>query len=167
MAPALPALASGTSVLVDANIFIYAFLAESEQCSQLIERCRREEVLGVTTAEVISDVCHRLMLREAIDLGLINRPSAVQLKSKQQRIKELSRYWKLTAEIFERNLLIIPLDEARQYAAQRIRENYGLLTNDSLIAAAALSYGISCLASRDADFDRIAELTVYKPSDIP
>jgi predicted nucleic acid-binding protein len=73
----------------------------------------------------------------------------------------------LTAEIFELSLLIIPLDEARQHATQRIRTNYGLLTNDSLLVAAALSYGISCLASRDADFDRIAELTVYKPSDVP
>ena len=167
MAPALLSLTGGTSVLVDANIFVYAFLAESEQCRRLVERCRREEILGATTAEVISDVCHRLMLREALDSGLIKRPSAAQLKSKQQRVKKLSRYWELTVEIFELNLLIIPLDEARQHAAQRIRANYGLLTNDSLLVAAALDYGISCLASRDADFDRITELTVYKPSDVP
>jgi len=51
--------------------------------------------------------------------------------------------------------------------AQVMREHYGLLTNDSLILAAADLYGINCLATRDDDFDDVPWLTVYKPGDIP
>ena len=107
------------------------------------------------------------MLSEAAAGGLINRESASELRPKQKVIRGLTRYWEQMVQILDSNLLILTLDEARHYAAQRVRAQYGLLTNDSLIAAAALDYGISCLASRDSDFDRIAELTVYKPSDIP
>lgn len=41
------------------------------------------------------------------------------------------------------------------------------MTNDSLILAAADTYGITSLATRDDDFDDVAWLTVYKPGDIP
>lgn len=44
-------------MLVNANIFIYAFMGRSRQCRQLLERCNSEEVFGVTTAEIVSEVC--------------------------------------------------------------------------------------------------------------
>jgi predicted nucleic acid-binding protein len=163
----LSALVTGSPVLIDANIFIYAAIKRSEQCTRLIQRCRDDELLGVTTAEIVSEVCHRLMLSEAAATGLISRESASDLRPKHDVIRKLTRYWAQTVRIFDSNLLVLALDEARHHSAYRIRARYGLLTNDSLIAAAALDYGISCLASRDSDFDRIAELTVYQPSDVP
>jgi predicted nucleic acid-binding protein len=48
-----------------------------------------------------------------------------------------------------------------------MRQRHGLLTNDSLILAAADSYGIAALATGDEDFDDVPWLTVYKPEDIP
>jgi predicted nucleic acid-binding protein len=48
-----------------------------------------------------------------------------------------------------------------------MRERHGLLTNDSLLLAAADSYGITALATRDDDFDEVPWLIVYKPGDIP
>ncbi len=167
MAFDLAALVAGNPVLIDANIFIYAATERSEQCVRFIQRCRADELLGVTTAEIVSEVCHRLMLSEAMAKGLINRESASELRPKHNVIRGMTRYWDQTVRIFDSNLLILALNEARHHVAHRIRAHYGLLTNDSLIVAAALSYGISRLASRDADFDRIAELTVYKPSDLP
>jgi predicted nucleic acid-binding protein len=47
-----------------------------------------------------------------------------------------------------------------------MRSRHGLLTNDSLILAAMNEYGIGCLTTRDGDFDDVAQLTVYKPTDI-
>lgn len=166
MAPALPSLRSGSVILVDANIFVYGFLGQSEQCVSMIERCRNEDLLGVTTTEVVSEVCHRLMLREAMDSGLINRPTASALKSKHHAISGLRKYWELTRQIFRLNLLVLGSDEARQHTAQRVRTEHGLLTNDSLIVATCLEYGVRALASRDTDFERIPELTVYRPSDL-
>jgi predicted nucleic acid-binding protein len=166
MALPLPALPSGTLVFVDANIFIYGLLGESRQCADLLERCRKEEVAGVTTTEVVGEVCHRLMVKEAMDLGLISRPAASALKSKHDVIRGLRKYWELTVRIFQWNLVVLGSNEARHRVAQRIRSEHGLLTNDSLIAAACLEGDIRSLATRDADFDLIAELTVYRPSDL-
>jgi len=38
--------------------------------------------------------------------------------------------------------------------------------NDSLVVAAAQAAGVKHLASADADFDRVKELTLYRPSDL-
>jgi predicted nucleic acid-binding protein len=166
MARPLPALPGGTLVLVDANIFIYGLLGVSRQCADVIERCRNEEVAGVTTIEVIGEVCHRLMVKEAMDSGLISRPAASALKSKHDAIRGLRKYWELTARIFELNLVVLGSSEVRHRTAQRIREEHGLLTNDSLVAAACVEHSIRSIATRDADFDVIPELTVYSPSDL-
>jgi predicted nucleic acid-binding protein len=163
----LSALVAGTAILIDANIIIYAATEHSQQCKRLIQRCRADELLGVTTAEIVSEVCHRLMLSEAAAIRLTNKELASDLRHKHDAIRRLTRYWDQTVQIFDSNLIVLELDEARHHSAYRIRARYGLLTNDSLIVAAALDNGIACLASRDADFDRIAELTVYKPSDLP
>ena len=64
------------------------------------------------------------------------------------------------------NILLVTTDEARLHRAQTIRARHGLLTNDSLIVAAMEEFGIHNLATRDADFDHVSELTVYKPTDI-
>ena len=44
-----------------------------------------------------------------------------------------------------------------------VRKEYGLLVNDSLVAAAAALSGIQALASADADFERVTELETYEP----
>ena len=167
MARALSELADGTTLLLDANIFIYGFCGESRQCEQLIERCRNEELLGVTTSEVVGEVCHRLMIREALEIEMIARPAVGALKSRPEAVKSLQKYWELTARILRSNLLLLCSGEERHHRAQMVRGEYGLLTNDSLLVAAALEYGIRSVASRDTDFDRIGELTVYRPTDIP
>jgi predicted nucleic acid-binding protein len=64
------------------------------------------------------------------------------------------------------NLLITSLDETRVRQASRIRFEHGLLTIDSMLVAAAREYGISSIASNDTDFDKITDLTVYKPADV-
>jgi predicted nucleic acid-binding protein len=162
----LPALPRGSLVFLDANIFIYGLLGESQQCLDLMERCRKEEVAGVTSSEVIGEVCHRLMVKEAVDAGLISRPAAYALKPKHNAIRRLRRYWDLIEQVFQLNLAVLGSDEARHRAAQQVRQRYGLLTNDSLIVAACLEHKIQSLATRDADFDRIPEMTVYRPSDL-
>jgi predicted nucleic acid-binding protein len=166
-AASLFTLSRGAVVLIDANIFIYAFIHRSGQCRLLLERCKDEEVFGITTAEVVSEVCHRLMLIEAVDTGIITKPLAASLRVKPAEIRKLSRYWALTSRIFNLNIVVLPLDDQRLRRAQQVRTTYGLLTTDSLIVATALEYGIESQASRDHDFEQIQELAVFKPTDVP
>jgi predicted nucleic acid-binding protein len=82
-------------------------------------------------------------------------------------VPQLATYWPSVVELLDMNLLLLDLDEARFRDAQTIREQHGLLTSDSLVLAAAQTYRITNLATRDEDFDEVPWLTVCRPGDIP
>jgi predicted nucleic acid-binding protein len=162
----LPALAAGTGVVIDANIFIYALTGRSLQCRELLERAQSGDVVGLTTIEVVNEICHRLMLLEALERRIIGRISASALRSKANEIASLTSYWRRIEQIFDLNLNILILDLPRVRRAHRLRSAHGLLTNDSLIVAAAEESGIPNLASNDRDFERVGSLTLYRPTDL-
>ena len=159
-------LPSGTRLFLDANIFVYAFLGHSNECQGLLGRCATEQVLGITTLDVVNEVTHRMMLAEGVGKGVIKRERVRDLRGKWREVAKLTEYWTQTSAIFGLNILVLTTDEARLHVAQTIRVRHGLLTNDSLIVAAMEEFGIDSLATRDNDFDHISELIVYKPSDI-
>ena len=159
-------LPAGIRLFLDANIFVYTFLGYSNQCRELLGRCATEQVLGITTLDVVNEVTHRMMLAEALGRGVIKRDRVRDLRDKWQEIAKLTEYWTQTSAIFGLNILVLTTDEARLHRAQTIRARHGLLTNDSLIVAAMEEFGIRNLATRDNDFDHVSELMVYKPTDI-
>jgi len=159
-------LPAGTRLFLDANIFVYAFLGHSNECQGLLGRCATEQVLGITTLDVVNEVTHRMMLAEGVGKGVIKRERIRDLRGKWREVAKLTEYWTQTSAIFGLNILVLTTDEARLHVAQTIRVRHGLLTNDSLIVAAMEEFGIDSLATRDNDFDHISELIVYKPSDI-
>ena len=159
-------LPAGTRLFLDANIFVYAFLGHSNECQELLGRCATEQVLGITTLDVVNEVTHRMMLAEALGKGVIKRDRVRDLRGKWREVAKLTEYWTQTSAIFGLNILVLTTDEARLHVAQTIRLRHGLLTNDSLIVAAMEEFGIDSLATRDNDFDHVSELIVYKPSDI-
>jgi uncharacterized protein len=167
--PAYPlsAIAAGSRVPLDTNIFIYALTGRSLQCREIVERSQDGDVAAVTTIEAVNEVCHKLMLLEALERGVIKRISAAALRSKAAEITRLTNYWKLVEPIFDLNITILALAEARARRPHHLRSAFGLLTNDSLIAAAAQEQAIVNLATNDRDFDRIDWLTTYRPTDLP
>jgi predicted nucleic acid-binding protein len=162
----LDSIPSGADVIVDANAFIYALTETSLQCRRFLSRCSSEELCGVTTVEIVNEVCHRLMLAEALHAGIISSGQARFLRGKRSAIAALSQYWAKTEGIFRLGILVLGLEEKRIRHAQQMRARYGPLTNDSLVLAAADEYGIRALASSYTDFDEIPWLTVYKPVDL-
>ena len=61
----------GAAVFVDANVFIYHFVGASEDCTALLRRCEIGEVEGSTSALVLAEACHRLMMIEAVERRLV------------------------------------------------------------------------------------------------
>ncbi len=117
----------------------------------------------MTTFEALAELNHRLMLEDALAAGIIQRGNASNLRRLRKSIPNLKVYWPSVEKIFSMNRMILKLDELWFRRAQVMPERHGLLTNDSL----ADSYGISCLARRDDDFNDGPWLTAYKPGDIP
>ncbi len=157
---------SGSDVFIDANILIYGLADQSAQCKELLLRCSREEITGICLLEVVNEATHRFMLAEAQSKGHIKLGIARELRQKPEIIKTLVDYWTNTERILNLNLLFLPLDEQILRTAHGARQSARLLTNDSMIASSMLMYGISYLASADADFDRVPGITVFGPLDL-
>jgi predicted nucleic acid-binding protein len=61
-------LESGSSIFIDANIFIYHFSKESKfnlASSDFLERVENGDMYGFTSIPVIQEVTHRMMIIEA------------------------------------------------------------------------------------------------------
>jgi predicted nucleic acid-binding protein len=162
----LERLPSGSDVFLDTNVFVNGLLERSAECFDLLQRCARGSIAGVTSLHVVNEATHKPMLAEACDLGIISRESYSLLENRVCEVKRLSRYWRQTLSILRMNVIVLPVDEASLHRAHRERATHGLLTNDSLIVAAMREYGLTALASADGGFDHIPDLTRYSPSDL-
>lgn len=166
-ASALPNIPSHSFVFIDANIFVYGVSRQSAQCLQFLDRCLREEVTGITLFETVNEVTHRLMVAEALSKGLITRGTAKRLRESFRLIPGLADYWKNVERLLALNLLFVPVNEAILRSAHAERQAASLLTNDSMIVSCMREYGVSFLATNDADFERVAGVSVFKPTDLP
>ncbi len=160
-------LKKGDSIFIDANIFIYNFGAQSDECREVLLECARGELTGYTLTSVLSEVLHRLMIAEAIEKGYISDKNPVRrLRENPGIIKKLSTYIHDVEKIKEMNINIVTLTVDLLERSAKIRKSEGLLTNDSLMVAAIKDLGLSKLVSNDNDFDHIKWLHVYKPADL-
>jgi predicted nucleic acid-binding protein len=164
----LDEIPDGSVCVLDTNILIYAEQRASLQAERLIRRIEQEEVTGVLPQPVWQETMHRLMATEAIMLGHIRGPNpARQLAQKPDVVKKLTIYRDKIAALATLGLKFEPCRETDLLRkAVEIQERYGLLTNDSLIAAIALRIEAGVFVSADARFQAVKELRTYAPSDL-
>jgi predicted nucleic acid-binding protein len=155
-------------VFVDATVFVYHFTGVSESCREFLHRCESGEIHGRSSTFVVAEVVHRLMMIEAVAKELVSPGNlAKKLRAKPDVVKKLHAYTELADLIPLMGIEIDPLNLSTLSAAARIRSEYGLLTNDSLVVASADAQGIAYLASADADFARVSRIRLFRPQDIP
>jgi predicted nucleic acid-binding protein len=159
---------SGSYCVLDTNVLIYAEQGVSLQSQRLMRRIEEQDVTGVLPQPVWQETIHRLMIIEAIMLGHIRGPNpAKQLAEKPAIVKNLTKYRDKVAALVTLGLGFEPCHESDLLGkAIELQERYGLLTNDSLIAAIALRMEVDVLASADARFQEISEIRAYAPSDL-
>jgi predicted nucleic acid-binding protein len=160
-------LAAGDAVFLDANIFIYHFIAEptyGAACTSLLERIDRRELEGWTSSHVLAEVSHRLMTLEACSVfGWPYQGIASRLRRHPQELQQLGRFRQALAEIALVGLNVIVVTEQHITEAADASLQYGLLTNDALLVTLMLSRGLIHLASNDDDFDRVPRIGRYAP----
>jgi len=159
-------LPSGIDVFIDANVFVYGLNGKSAQCKAFLERCSREDVVGISMFEIVSEATHKFMLAEALSKGVITKDLASHLRKNFASIPTLHSYWEDTERILRLNLLIIGTDEPTLRAAYAERQVACLLTNDSMIVACMRRLGVSHLATNDGDFMRVKGIKVFQPDDV-
>jgi predicted nucleic acid-binding protein len=159
---------SGSHCVLDTNILVYAEEAASLQAQRLLRRIEEGDLTAVLPQPVWQETMHLLMVKEAILRGHIRGPNpARQLAGKPDVVKRLMMYRDKARSLATLGIGFEPCHEADLMSqALEIQERYGLLTNDSLIAAVAIRIEADALVSADARFRVVKGLKVYAPSDL-
>lgn len=159
---------SGSLCVLDTNVLIYAEQGVSLQVQRLLHRIEELDVTGVLPQPVWQETMHRLMITEAIMLGHVRGANpARQLAGKPEVVKGLTMYRDKIRALVTLGLGFEPCQEDDLLGkALEIQEEYGLLTNDSLIAAMALRMEADATVSADSRFRVVKELKLYVPSDV-
>lgn len=160
-------LPARTSVLIDANIFIYHLGGFSADCSSFLRRVALGEIEAHITTIIIAEMLHRRMQGEAVAKGLIPSGQVLKrLKANPQIISQLTDYITDVKEILELPLTIIEASGADIEASHDLRRTHGLFVNDSINLACAQRMGITDIVTRDNDFAGLPTITAWEPADI-
>ena len=159
---------TGCFCVLDTNILLYAEQGVSLQAQRLLRRIEERDVVGVSPQPVWQETMHRLMVMEAVMLGHIRGSNpARQLVGKPEVIKNLTIYRDKIEALVTLGLGFEPCQEADlMEEAFKIQNQFGLLTNDSLIAAITLRIEADALVSADTRFRAVKEINLYAPTDV-
>jgi predicted nucleic acid-binding protein len=155
------------SVFIDANTFVFHYSQHpllATPCTELLDRIRRGELRGSTSADVLSDVAHRLMVLEATaTLGWTGTGITGRLRRHPQEIQKLTRFEQSVQAISGFGIHVVPITAQLIEIAAAVSRQVGLLSGDALIVAVMRHEGLIHLASHDGDFDRVSGLMRYAP----
>jgi predicted nucleic acid-binding protein len=161
-------LPAGATVFLDASVFIHHFEPNAvygPPATEFLERVENQEIVGVTTTHVLSEVAHRLMTIEAMQaFGWPRAGIAVRLRNHPAQVQTLTRFRQAIQQLPLFAVRILSIDPSWLDLAAEASQRTGLLHNDALIIAAMRIHGLANLASVDSDFDRVPGITRYGPS---
>lgn len=158
----------GSLCVIDTNVLLYAEQGVSPQAQRLMRRIERRELIGVAPQPVWQELTHKLMLAEAMMLGQITGGNpAKRLGAKPEVVKRLTIYRDKVAALVTLGLGFAACTRTDLLdKALPLQERYGLMTNDSVIAAMAIRLEADALVSADTRFKVVKDLNVYAPSDL-
>ena len=163
----LDEIKTDSEVFVDSNIFIYHFTGVSDECGNFLNRCEQRDLTAITSVNVILEELHRLMMVEAVKKNLVKPPNIVRkLNESPKKIKALNEYFLNTQKINEMGVAIRPVTFETVMKSHMVRMTYGLMVNDSIIAASMQEEGLNLLATNDTGFEKVDEILVYSPEDV-
>ncbi len=155
------------SVLLDANVLLYANQRASLQCVGLMERCARREVTGIIPAHILAEVMHGLMVAEAKDAGWVQGSQpARQLAAKPEMVKRLNRYEGYMRDLLSIGIKLEPIQREDFLTAMGLQRKYGLMTNDALLLAVGERLRVTALVSNDSGFKEARGFIQYSPDDL-
>src|SRR5687767_9041642 len=130
-------LPAGATVFVDASPFIHHFEPNAvfgPASTELLERIENQEITGITTTHIISEVAHRLMTLEAMQaFAWKSAGIALKLRNHPAEVQTLKRFRQAIQEIPLFNVRILTIDPPWLDSAAGISQQTGLLHNDALI----------------------------------
>ena len=151
----------------DSNILTYAFVGTDESktvCYDLLNRCADQKIKLYTSPIQASNTIHRAMTNELVsELGIEPRKATNYLKQHPETIKQLRWYKTIPGQLSQARIQMLDVTYREIHNSKQYRDNYGLMTGDSLIVALMRRHNIRHLASNDEDFKCIPQIRLWRP----
>jgi len=141
---------------------LYAHQQASAAATEVLRRCAAADLIGILPSAVWEELCHRLMVAEAVATGRIAGPNpARKLAEHPETVRELGAYRRSLQDLAALGLRFEPVhrDDVLGVALD-LQKRYGMLTKDSIIAACAIRLGAQYLVTSDAGYLPVTELGV-------
>ena len=155
-------------IFADANIISYALSGIkpfAEESLTLLKRASRGEIELFTSSMQAAHVIHRAMIVEAkAEYRLSSKDVISYLKKHPHAVRSLTRYKEIPGEFTRSRIHILDVTYREIHASKHFRDEYGLLTDDSMVLAVMDRHGITELASNDRDFKRVREIHLWTPT---
>ena len=152
---------------IDTSVLVYANQQQSQECVQLLRRCALREVRGIVPLPMVAELAHTLMLVEALESGWIERANPSRaLAERPDVVRRLTRYEVQMREFLGIGLRLEPATAADIVEAMGIQREFGLLTSDAILVAAARRLNCTAIASADKAFRDLRGFLVYQPADL-
>lgn len=157
----------GARIFADANILSYA-LSTIEPFHRLtmplLERSARQEIEVLTSSFQAAHVVHRAMVVEARHrYELSSRDVVPYLKKHPDAVRSLTRYKEIPGEFSRVRIRILDVTYREIHASKQFRDDYGLLTDDSITLAVMHRQSLTDLVSNDEDFKRVRGIRLWTP----
>lgn len=160
-------LASGSSVFLDANVFVYDFGPDpvyGPPSRVLLNRVETGDLTGFMSAHVFNDVAYRLLTLEACQLlGWPYAGIGKRLRRQPTEIQKLVKSRQALDEIVRIGVHVSSVAAPDVLLAGDLSRLHGLLSGDALVVAIMQKHGLSQLASNDSDFDRVPGILRFGP----
>jgi predicted nucleic acid-binding protein len=155
------------TVFVDANTVVYAIVGHAlfgAASKALLDRVEKQDIKGISSTHVLSEIVHRLMTIEACDrFGWPAKGIASRLRRHPKEIQQLLVPRRAVDEIVAARIDILAVTVQQVSEAVDLSQQLGLLSADALVVAFMRAQGIVNLASNDSDFDCVPSITRFAP----
>lgn len=154
----------GERVFIDSNFFSYHLLNHriyGAVCREFIEDIQDGEYCGFISPVVVSETIFNFIKAYIFkEYGIKPAEAISMIKVNPKVLSEISL--DRPKELFE-ILNLLPIGKLEVEDALMMVNEYSLLTNDALNAAAMAANKIISIATNDGDFERIEGLKLWKP----
>lgn len=135
-----------------------------KNCSDFLNKIEHEQIHAFTTTFIIAEVLHRAMIYEAVGKFNLDPKGAInKLQKNPALIKSLNQFSRIPMILTDIGIQILSVSYTTILNSQRWRRDYGIMVNDSILLETMADFNISHLVTNDSDFDRIPDITVWKP----
>lgn len=137
----------------------------ADMCEAAVQKVEDRKIQGIIPAVVLNELLHRLMIAEAVELGLVASPqdAVTRIKKNPEIISRLSVAWEVYTEL--KNMPFEMPDDTKGHTdhTYNFSKELSLMAKDAAITAFAHSRNIEHVITNDRDFERVPFLTCWKP----